>query len=178
MSRIGKLPVAIPQGVNASIANGFIAVEGPKGKLSFQVRSGVVVEVVDGKFVVSRVGSDAQSAADYGTARAIINNMVLGVSKGWKRTLELNGVGYTAKLNGTNLVLSVGFSHDVTMPIPSEVKCSVTKSTIDLESANKEALGTFASKIRQVQPPEPYLGKGIKYSDETIRRKAGKTGKK
>jgi large subunit ribosomal protein L6 len=178
MSRIGKLPVALPQGVKGSISGSVISVEGPKGKLSYSVRPGVKVEVADGKFVVSMTGSDAQSKADYGTTRATINNMVKGVSVGWKKSLELHGVGYTAKLQGKNLVLAVGFSHDVTMQIPDAVKCAVTKNVIDLESNDREILGTFAAKVRDVQPPEPYLGKGIKYSDETIRRKAGKTGKK
>jgi len=178
MSRIGKLPVALPQGVKGTISGSVVSVEGPKGKLSYSVRPGVKVEVVDGKFVVSMTGSDAQSKADYGTTRATINNMVKGVSVGWKKSLELHGVGYTAKLQGKNLVLAVGFSHDVTMEIPDAVKCAVTKNVIDLESNDREILGTFAAKVRDVQPPEPYLGKGIKYSDETIRRKAGKTGKK
>lgn len=178
MSRIGKLPVAIPSGVKAAVSGGVVSVEGAKGKLSFVIRPGVAVEVVDGKCVVSMVGSDAQAKADYGTARATINNMVNGVSKGWKKILELNGVGYNAKVQGQKLVLAVGFSHDVTLDIPTAVKCAVTKNTIELESADKEVLGTFAAKVRDVQPPEPYLGKGIKYSDETIRRKAGKTGKK
>jgi len=178
MSRIGKLPVALPNGVKGAIAGGVVSVDGPKGKLSFKIRPGIVVELTDGKFVVSMTGSDLQARADYGTARATINNMVLGVSNGWKKILELNGVGYVAKLQGQKLVLSVGFSHDVTMEVPASIKCVVTKNSIDMESADREALGTFAAKVRQVQPPEPYLGKGIKYSDEKVRRKAGKTGKK
>lgn len=178
MSRIGKLPVAIPQGVKGGVAGGVVQVEGPKGKLNFAIRSGVNVEVVDGQFVCSVVGSDIQSRANFGTTRATINNMVKGVSQGWKKSLELNGVGYVAKLQGNNLVLSVGFSHDVTMEVPAGVKCAVTKNTVDLESCDKELVGTFAAKVRQVQPPEPYLGKGIKYANEVIRRKAGKTGKK
>ena len=178
MSRIGKLPVAIPSGVKAAVSGGVVSVEGTKGKLSFTIRPGISVEVVDGKFVVSMTGTDAQCKADYGTARATINNMVAGVSKGWKKVLELNGVGYNAKLQGQNLVLAVGFSHDVTFEVPAAIKCSVVKNTIEMESADKEILGMFAAKVRAVQPPEPYLGKGIKYSDETIRRKAGKTGKK
>ena len=178
MSRIGKLPVALPSGVKGAIAGGIVSVEGPKGKLSYTIRPGIVVELSDGKFVVSMTGSDLQARADYGTARATINNMVKGVSTGWKKTLELNGVGFVAKLQGQKLVLSVGFSHDVTMEIPSAIKCTVQKSSIDMESADREILGTFAAKVRDVQPPEPYLGKGIKYSDEKIRRKAGKTGKK
>jgi large subunit ribosomal protein L6 len=178
MSRIGKLPVALPQGVKGSISGSLVSVEGPKGKLSYSVRPGVKVEVADGKFVVSMIGNDAQSKSDYGTTRATINNMVKGVSTGWKKILELHGVGYTAKLQGKNLVLAVGFSHDVTMLIPDAVKCTINKNVIEMESNDREILGTFAAKVRDVQPPEPYLGKGIKYSDETIRRKAGKTGKK
>jgi large subunit ribosomal protein L6 len=178
MSRIGKLPVEIPSGVKGAVSGGVVSVEGAKGKLAFVVRPGVAVEVVDGKFVVSMTGTDAQSKADYGTARATINNMVAGVSKGWKKVLELNGVGYNAKLQGQKLVLAVGFSHDVALDIPAAIKCAVVKNTIEMESADKECLGTFAAKVRDVQPPEPYLGKGIKYSDESIRRKAGKTGKK
>jgi large subunit ribosomal protein L6 len=104
--------------------------------------------------------------------------MVKGVSAGWKKTLELNGVGFNAKLQGQKLVLAVGFSHDVTMDVPSAIKCNVQKNSIEMESADREILGTFAAKVRDVQPPEPYLGKGIKYSDEKVRRKAGKTGKK
>lgn len=178
MSRIGKLPVALPQGVKGAVVGSVVSVEGPKGKLSYSVRPGVKVEVTDGKFVVSMTGNDAQSKADYGTTRATLNNMAKGVSLGWKKTLELHGVGYTAKVQGKNLVLAVGFSHDVTMQIPDAIKCTVNKNVVDLESNDRELLGTFAAKVRDVQPPEPYLGKGIKYSDETIRRKAGKTGKK
>jgi len=178
MSRIGKLPVAVPQGVKGAISGNVVSVEGPKGKLSYSVRPGVKVEMADGNFVVSMTGSDAQCKADYGTTRATINNMVQGVSKGWKRVLELNGVGFAAKLQGKNLVLAVGFSHEVSMELPSEIKANVQKNSIELESANRELVGTFAAKIRQVQPPEPYLGKGIKYAEEKIRRKAGKTGKK
>jgi large subunit ribosomal protein L6 len=172
------LPVALPQGVKGAVSGDVVSVEGPKGKLSFKIRPGLKVDVVDGSFVVSMTGSDAQTNVHYGTARATINNMVKGVSVGWKKTLELNGVGFTAKLQGKNLVLSVGFSHDVTMLIPDAIKCTVSKNQIDMESNDRELLGTFAAKVRDVQPPEPYLGKGIKYSDETIRRKAGKTGKK
>ena len=178
MSRIGKLPVTIPQGVKAAVAGNTVSVEGPKGKLSYSIRPGIKVEVVDGNFSVSMTGSDAQAKADYGTARATINNMVKGVSAGWKKVLELNGVGYTTKTQGKNLVLAVGFSHEVVMEIPAGIKCTINKNQIELESSDRELLGTFAAKVRDKQPPEPYLGKGIKYSDEVVRRKAGKTGKK
>jgi large subunit ribosomal protein L6 len=178
MSRIGKLPVTIPSGVKAGVNNNVVHVEGPRGKLDFTPGRGVSVAVQDGKLVVSVTGSDTQSRANYGTARARINNMVLGVTQGWKRSLELFGVGYNAKIQGQSLTLSVGFSHEVKMEIPKEVKCTVTKNTIELESADRELVGTLAARIRKVQPPEPYLGKGIKFSEEKVRRKAGKTGKK
>ena len=188
MSRIGKLPVALPQGVKGFVAGNIVTVEGPRGKLNFTIRNGVKIDVIDEKLVFSIIGTDGigtdgigtdrQAKADYGTARATLNNMVHGVSKGWTRVLELVGVGFVAKLQGNSIVLAVGFSHEVTMEIPNGIKAVVTKTKIELESTDRELLGTFAAKIRQVQPPEPYLGKGIKYSDEKVRRKAGKTGKK
>lgn len=178
MSRIGKQPVVIPAGVKAAVTNGIVHVEGPKGKLDFTPGKGVQVAVQDGKVVVSIVGSDNQTRANFGTARARINNMVQGVTKGWKRSLELFGVGYNAKIAGQSLTLAVGFSHEVKMELPKEVKCVVTKNTIELESADRELVGTIAARIRKTQPPEPYLGKGIKFTEEKVRRKAGKTGKK
>lgn len=179
MSRIGKLPVTVPSGVKTSIAaDGLVLVEGPRGKLSYRPGTGVKVLMNGDTIVVERTGQDRQSQANYGTTRAILNNMVTGVSKGWKRSLELHGVGYTAKLQGSTLVLSVGFSHDVKMELPNEVKAAVNKNVIELECNDRQLLGVVAARIRKVQPPEPYLGKGIKYAEETIRRKAGKTGKK
>jgi large subunit ribosomal protein L6 len=178
MSRIGKQPVVVPAGVKAAVNNGIVHVEGPKGKLNFTPAQDVQVAVQDGKLVVSIVGTDNQTRANFGTARARINNMVLGVTKGWKRSLELFGVGYNAKIQGQALTLAVGFSHEVKMDLPKEVKCTVVKNTIELESADRELVGTIAARIRKVQPPEPYLGKGIKFSEEKVRRKAGKTGKK
>lgn len=177
MSRIGKLPVEVPQGVKATISGDTVLVEGPKGKLSYDVKSGVKVELVESQVVVKLEGSDSQARANYGTTRAIINNMVQGVSKGWQKVLELHGVGYTAKQQGNDIVLSVGFSHDVTMEIPQGVSAKIAKTSIELESTDRELVGTFAAKIRDVQPPEPYLGKGIRYAGEKVRRKAGKAGK-
>ncbi len=178
MSRIGKRPVVIPQGVKASVNGGLVLVEGPLGKLQFQPGPGIVVAIDSGHVLVKVEAESKQTQADYGTARATINNMVNGVSKGWKRSLELSGVGYTAKLQGQKLVLAVGFSHEVEFDVPKTIKCVVNKNAIELESCDRELLGTFASRIRKTQPPEPYLGKGIKYSEEVIRRKAGKAGKK
>lgn len=179
MSRVGKLPVELPKGVKAAISSGSIQVEGPKGKLSFRPGVGIDLVLEGSKVIVSRRNDSPQVKANHGTARAIINNMAVGVDKGWNRTLELSGVGYTAKLQGAKLTLAVGFSHDVTFDIPKEIKCLVDKNTvIKLEGPDRHAIGALASAIRKVQPPEPYLGKGIKYSDEVVRRKAGKTGKK
>ena len=178
MSRIGKQPVIIPSGVKAAVNNGIVHVEGPKGKLDYTLGAGVQAAVQDGKLVVSIVASDNQTRANFGTARARINNMVVGVTKGWKRSLELFGVGYNAKIQGQALTLAVGFSHEVKMDLPPTVKCNVVKNTIELESADRELVGTVAARIRKVQPPEPYLGKGIKFTEEKVRRKAGKTGKK
>jgi large subunit ribosomal protein L6 len=181
MSRIGKIPVVIPAGVKASVtAEGLVLIEGPKGKMSYKPSRFIGVVVKDGALVVTPLKmEERQCKADFGTTRARLNTMVIGVSTGWKKTLELNGVGFAVKVAGQKITLSVGFSHDVNLEIPKEIKATVEKGTIlHLESADKEVLGTWASRIRDVQPPEPYLGKGIKYSDETIRRKAGKTGKK
>ena len=178
MSRIGKLPVAIPQGVTASVQGGIVQVKGPKGSLALTPTSRVIVKVEGGMVVVQPQGNDRQSRADYGTTRSLINNMMKGVTAGFKRGLELNGVGYTAKIQGETLVLTIGFSHEVKIEIPQDVKCVVNKNQIELESADRQMVGMIASKIRKVRPPEPYLGKGIKYVEETIRRKAGKTAKK
>ena len=179
MSRIGKQPIKIPEKVKISVSGGVVTVEGPKGSLKYTLGRGVSVAVENGTLSVSCANiKDTQSKADFGTARAKINNMVKGVTEGWKRSLELTGVGYTAALSGQILVLTVGFSHDVKLPIPAVVKCAVEKTKISLESPDRDTLGVFAAKIRKVQPPEPYLGKGIRYSDEVVRRKQGKTAKK
>jgi large subunit ribosomal protein L6 len=178
MSRIGKQAVVVPQGVKAALQGQRVLIEGPKGKLEYQPKSGVKVVLEGGKLLISRTLDDKQSQANWGTTRAHLNNMVQGVSKGWKKTLELVGVGYNAKIEGTDLVLAVGLSHDVVFPLPKVIKCTITKTTIELESCDKELLGTFAANVRKSQPPEPYLGKGIKYAEEVVRRKAGKAAKK
>jgi large subunit ribosomal protein L6 len=179
MSRVGKMPVALPSDVKAAIQGNIVNIEGKLGKLSYTLGSGVNAKVEGANILLSvDKMEDPQQRSSYGTARATVNNMVKGVSKGWKKSLELNGVGYTATVQGDKLKLAVGFSHDVLMPIPKSVKVVVNKNVIEFESPNKEVLGTFCSNVRKKQPPEPYLGKGIKYSDEVIRRKAGKTGKK
>jgi large subunit ribosomal protein L6 len=178
MSRIGKQPVTVPSGVTASVESGAVFVKGPKGQLRYTPGSGVKVVFEGGKLVLSADTSNKQTKADFGSARAHLNNMVKGVTEGWKRGLELNGVGFNAKLQGDILVLSVGYSHEVKLDMPKDVKCVITKNVIELESFDKNLVGVVAARIRKVCPPEPYLGKGIKYTHETIRRKAGKTGKK
>lgn len=178
MSRVGKLPVSVPQGVKAKVENGTVFIEGPKGKLQFKVGTGVEAKLEGDKISFKADATNPQANANWGTARSTVDNMIEGVTKGWKRALEMNGVGFNAKLQGTDLVLSVGFSHDVIIKMPPIVKCTVSKTSIELESPDREVVGMLASKIRKVQPPEPYLGKGIKYAEETIRRKAGKAGKK
>ena len=178
MSRIGKKEIAVPSGVKVAVAGQEVSVEGPKGKLSYALPIGLTAKV-NGSAISIVATADLDSiSVKYGTARAHINNMVQGVAKGWKKNLELVGVGFAAKLQGGTLVLSCGYSHDVELQVPAGVKCVVGKTNIDLESDDKHKVGQFASIIRKVQPPEPYLGKGIKYSDEVVRRKAGKTGKK
>lgn len=182
MSRIGKLPVTLPDGVNAAIANGVVEIQGPKGKLAYTMGSGVAVEQEDKQLLVKKlVGSshreEKQFRSNYGSTRAHLNNMVLGVTQGWSKTLEMSGVGFTANLKGQVLVIQAGYSHDVELDVPSHVEVKIDRQRIEVSSHDKEAVGQLAAKIRKVHPPEPYLGKGIKYSDETVRRKAGKAGK-
>ena len=178
MSRIGKQPVALPAGVTPKVSPTTVSVQGPRGTLSYKLGSGVEVILEDGALVVRRISGDKQAFANFGTTRALLNNMVIGVTEGWKRSLELSGVGYRATISGQKLTLNVGLSYQVDMDIPREVSCKVDKNTtIHLESNDRELMGNIAAKIRRVRPPEPYLGKGLKYAEETIRRKAGKAGK-
>lgn len=177
MSKIGKLPIEVPNGAKVAINGDVVNVEGPKGKLSYTLVRGITVTQDGTALVVEKHKNDKQTRAHFGTARALINNMVLGVTNGWRKELELNGVGFTAKLAGDKLTLATGYSHTVDVIIPKEVSCNVNRNQISLESADKELVGLIAAKIRKVCPPEPYLGKGIKYADEHVRRKAGKAGK-
>lgn len=179
MSRVGKQPIVVPTGVDVRIDGSIVTVKGGKGHLSFVVGRGVNVDLQAGVLQLTcGQAADKQCRANFGTARALIANMVHGVNTGWKKSLELSGVGFTAKLVDQKLILSVGFSHDVIFPVPAGVTCVVTKTTIVLDGCDKEVIGDFAAKIRNTQPPEPYLGKGIRYANEVVRRKAGKTGKK
>lgn len=177
MSRIGKQPVELPSGVKASVANGRAVIEGPRGKLEYCCAHGVAIAVAGNTIVVTRTGSGKQADANYGTTRAHLANMVAGVTKGWKKSLEFNGVGYTAALAGNKLTVKVGLSHDVVLELPAGMKCKVERNIVELESNDKQQVGNLAATIRKIRPPEPYLGKGIKYTTEVIKRKAGKTAK-
>ena len=177
MSRIGKQPVDVSSGVKAQVSGNVISVEGPKGKLQQKFSPNVSVAMEGSSIVVKPLNGRPQTKADYGTTRSIVNNMVLGVTQGWDRKLELVGVGFTAALQGQTLVLNTGYSHKVEVKIPSGVKANVQKTSIELESCDKQQVGELAAMIRNVCPPEPYLGKGIRYAGEQVRKKAGKSGK-
>ena len=178
MSRVGKLPIELPSGVKVALSGGQIQVEGPKGKLQVLRPSGVDINVEDGSITVKPQDNSRQSKANWGTTRSLINNAVKGVQEGWKKDLVLSGVGFTAQMSGKEVTLATGYSHKSKVVIPEGVTCKVQKQAIALESCDKHLVGQVAAVIRAVCPPEPYLGKGIRYSDEVIRRKAGKTGAK
>lgn len=174
MSKIGKQPVIIPEGVSVDISGHTITVTGPKGVIKRRFAPEIKVEVEDGEVNVSKKGSGKYVAALFGTTRALINNDTIGVSTGWRRQLELVGTGFKAESDGSDLTLTVGYSHPVKIKAPEGVTFKVEKLTITVEGSDKEVVGQVAADIRSVRPPEPYKGKGIKYFDEVIRRKAGK----
>lgn len=178
MSRIGKLPIVIPQGVKVALTGDVIKVEGPKGTLSQKVNPGVAMSVADGRIVFSRPAETREARTVQGLMRSLVANMVAGVNQGFERRLEIAGVGYRAEVQGDSIVMSLGFSHPVKYALPKGVKAEVEKQTlIILKGADKQVLGQAAANIRGLKPPEPYKGKGIKYQDEKILRKAGKAGK-
>ena len=175
MSRIGKKPVAIPAGVTARLDGQSIAVKGAKGELTFTAPAEVRVSIDGGVIHVAPHGEDKRARAMWGTARAQIQNLVAGVTKGFEKKLEINGVGYKAAIAGKNLQLSLGFSHDVVYPIPTGVVIATPKPTeITIAGIDKRQVGQIAAEIRAFRGPEPYKGKGVKYADEFIFRKEGK----
>lgn len=175
MSRIGKLPIAVPDGVKIFLEGGSVRVEGPKGKLKTEIPPSIQVKMEENHVRVSRETEERQIKALHGLTRKLIANMVEGVSRGFSRVLEINGVGYRAEAKGTELHLTLGFSHPVVFPLPPGVTAAVERQIIiTLHSADKEILGKTAAVIRGLRPPEPYKGKGIKYREEVIQRKAGK----
>ena len=179
MSRIGRLPVAIPKGVDIEIKGSDLRVKGPKGELQRSFHNTMEISVEDGAIVEKRSSDERMQRALHGMTRALIHNMVVGVSTGFERILEVNGVGYRAEVNDKNLVLYVGYSHPVVMEPPEGISFETDTKTrqIKIKGRDKEMVGQVAANVRKVRPPEPYKGKGIKYLEETIRRKAGKTGK-
>lgn len=179
MSRIGRLPIEIPQGVNVEIKGSSIKVKGPKGELNYTFPPVVEIKNEDGTLTVNRVSDEKFHRSMHGTARAVISNMVTGVSTGFEKFLEIQGVGYRADMNGKNLVLNVGYSHPVEMDPPEGITFEVLErnNIVKVSGYDKEVVGQTAALIRKVRPPEPYKGKGIRYQGEYVRRKAGKAGK-
>ncbi|MBR2258419.1 MAG: 50S ribosomal protein L6 [Blautia sp.] len=179
MSRIGRLPIAIPAGVEVTISDGNeVTVKGAKGTLTRVLPQEMEIKMEDGHIVVSRPNDLKKMKSLHGLTRSLIHNMVVGVSEGYTKTLEVNGVGYRANKQGNKLVLSLGYSHPVEMEDPDGVTSTVDGNKIVISGISKEKVGQYAADIRDKRRPEPYKGKGIKYSDEVIRRKVGKTGKK
>ena len=179
MSRIGKMPIAIPSGVTFNVAeNNTVTVKGPKGELTRTLPSSLTIKQEGGNVIVERPNDEKENRALHGLTRSLINNMVIGVTEGYSKTLEINGVGYRAAKQGKKLTLSLGYSHPVEMEDPEGITTEVKDNQIIVSGISKEAVGQYAAVIRDKRPPEPYQGKGIKYADEVIRRKVGKTGKK
>jgi large subunit ribosomal protein L6 len=178
MSRIGKSPISIPEKVTFSFVDGTAHAKGPKGELSFHFGNKVNINTAAGVVTVSQSETYENAKAMWGTARTLVSNMITGVSVGFTKTLEFNGVGYKAAVAGDVVNLSLGFSHPIDYKLPEGITAKVNKNLIEITGCSKELVGFVAAKIRSFRPPEPYKGKGLKYSDEKIRRKAGKTGGK
>ena len=180
MSRIGKMPVAIPAGVEVTVADGnLVTVKGPKGTLTQQLQPSMTIKQEGAELLVSRPDDGKENRALHGLTRALLHNMVVGVSEGFKKTLEINGVGYRAAKEGNELVMNLGYSHPVKVAEIEGITIDVpSQNQIVISGPDKQKVGQFAANVREKRPPEPYKGKGIKYADETIRRKAGKTGAK
>lgn len=179
MSRIGRLPITVPSGVTVNINKNSVIVKGPKGELSRDFPPEISVTAEEGKLVVTRHSDHRLHRSKHGLTRSLLNNMVVGVSAGFKRNLYIEGVGYKANVDGKNLVLSVGYSHPVVFEPDNGISFEVDKTgrSLIINGVDKEIVGELAARIRRVRPPEPYKGKGIRYVGERIRRKAGKAGK-
>ena len=176
MSRIGKQPVALPAGVSARVADGVVTLKGPKGELALTAPETVAVALEGAVLNVVRKGDDKQSRADHGTIRALLQNMVVGVKDGYSRELEIQGVGFRASIAGKQLTMNVGYSHPVEYVVPAGVAVAVVDGTqIKVSGIDKQLVGQVSARIRSFRPPEPYKGKGVRYKDERVRRKAGKT---
>ncbi|HSW78208.1 MAG TPA: 50S ribosomal protein L6 [Candidatus Chromulinivoraceae bacterium] len=177
MSRIGKLPIDVPAGVTITVDSDVISVKGPKGELTVPHLSDVTVSLEDGKAIVTRKDDERIAKAQHGLQRALLNNAVVGVTKGFEKKLEVNGVGFRVNGGGQALEMSLGFSHPVKYEAPAGINLTVNKMEITVNGIDKQQVGQVAAEIRALKKPEPYKGKGIKYADEVVLRKAGKTGK-
>lgn len=178
MSRIGKIQITVPEKVETTFKDHVFTCKGQKGTLKANINKLVKVSIKDKSITVDPIDTSKEARSQWGTTRTIISNMVNGVSKGFIKTLEFNGVGYKAAVNGTTLNLNLGFSHPIDFSLPAGITAKVTKNVIEIEGSDKELVGLVASKVRSFREPEPYKGKGIKYGTETIKRKAGKAGGK
>ena len=179
MSRIGKLPITVPANVTVTIENNLVTVKGPKGELARQINKDMILKLEDSHLTVERPSDDKEHRAMHGLSRTLINNMVIGVTVGFTKTLEINGVGYRAAKQGENINFTLGFSHPVVKEPPAGITFEVpAPNKIIVKGANKETVGAVAADIRTLRPPEPYKGKGIRYEGEVVRRKAGKAGAK
>ncbi len=179
MSRIGKLPVSIPSGVTVAVEGNTVKVKGPRGELTHRLPSGITVEKTDAAINVKRASDETNHKSLHGLTRSLIHNMMDGVTKGYRKQLEITGVGYKAEVRPYGLQLALGFSHQIEYKAPAGIKLTAPQPTqIIIDGADKALVGQVAAELRGLRPPEPYKGKGIRYSDEVIRRKAGKTGAK
>jgi len=178
MSRIGKIPVKVPQGVKVAFADGQMIVEGPKGKLTQKYHPVIGFEGRSGEVIVSRMNEEKQTKAFHGLYRNLLNNMVVGVSAGFSKVMVITGVGYRAEVQGPLLFLSLGYSNDIYFGIPDGITITTEASRITVSGIDKQKVGEISAQIRKLRPPEPYKGKGIRYENEKIRRKVGKSGVK
>jgi len=178
MSRIGKKPILLPQGVKVELKDGTVAVKGPKGSLARPLLDGLEVEITDKVVNLKRSGDDKKTRSYHGLMRTLVSNMVDGVSKGFEKKLEIVGIGYRSELHANKLVFHLGYSHPIDFPLPAGISAEVEKQTlVTVKGVDKELVGQIAAKIRELRRPDPYKGKGVKYQGEVLRKKAGKTGK-
>lgn len=178
MSRIGKLPVAIPQGVKVDISGSLVSVEGPKGKLQQKIDPLVEIQIADNQAVVQRKNNSKRARSFHGLYRKLLFNMVTGVSTGFSKTLLINGVGFRAEVKGKSLILNLGYSNPIEYLFDNDIDIAVDNNKVTVSGASRERVGQVSAEIRSVRPPEPYKGKGVRYDDEHVRRKVGKSGVK
>lgn len=179
MSRIGKLPITLPKGVEVKIDGQKVSVKGPQGELSQEFSPEITIKMEDGTITVERPNDEPRIRALHGTTRALLNNMIVGCSQGFERVLEVQGVGYKAEMNGKDLLINVGYSHPVNFPAPDGISFEADSKTrlIKVKGRDRQQVGQIAANIRKIRPPEPYHGKGIRYQNEVVKLKAGKAGK-